>query len=118
MANTQNIISPNWTLSISEAYELVQGVDAVQQSIQIILETQKGSQPLMPDFGINLANFVGKPMTSAAAELISDIRFQIEKYEKRAKITSITQQAQANGQFTINLFWTYNGATGTNSITV
>ena len=118
MASINSVTNPVWTISISEAYALVQGIDAVKQSIQILLETEKGSQPLMPDFGINLSSFLGKPITAALSDLFTDIRFQIEKYEKRAKVRNITQQANADGSYTVNVFWEYNQITQSNTITI
>jgi phage baseplate assembly protein W len=118
MASLLTLTSPNWSLSLSEPYKAVEGIAAINQGIQIILETEKGSQPLMPDFGINISAFLGSPITSAAANLIRDIRFQIEKYEKRVKIRNITQQANVNGTYTINIFWEYNNILQSNTITI
>ena len=40
------------------------------QRLRVVLETQRGSLPWRPDFGCNLARFVGQPLTPSRLEAL------------------------------------------------
>jgi uncharacterized protein len=118
MANINNITNGIWSLSISSPYELIQGYNALFQSIGIILETERGSQPLAPDLGINLKNYVGQPINAAAPNLIKEIREQIAKYEPRVTVKKIEYEINEAGKLTVSVYWSYKTLTGTNELTI
>ena len=118
MANINNITNGIWSLSISAPYELIQGYNALFQSIEIILETERGSQPLEPNLGINLKNYVGQPINSAAPNLIKEIRTQIAKYEPRVTIESIEYETNEDGRLSVSVYWSYKTITGNNELTI
>lgn len=118
MANINNITNGIWSLSISSPYELIQGYNALFQSIAIILETERGSAPLEPNLGINLKNYVGQPINTAAPNLIKEIRSQIATYEPRVTIKKIESEISVEGKLTVSVFWSYKTITGTNELTI
>lgn len=72
--------------------------EEVAQNIAMILGTLKGSVLTDREFGIS-ATLIDLPMPAAMAALEAEILDAIEKYEPRAKITSIdfSQDADTMG---------------------
>ena len=54
----------NWQVSMDDPAAIVEGVDDIVQSINIILTTIPGSDPLRPEFGSNVYQYLDKPLPS------------------------------------------------------
>ena len=54
----------NWQVSMEDPAKIVEGVDDIVQSINIILTTIPGSDPLRPEFGSNVYQYLDKPLPS------------------------------------------------------
>lgn len=52
----------NWQVSMDDPAAIVEGVDDIVQSINIILTTIPGSDPLRPEFGSNVYQYLDKPL--------------------------------------------------------
>lgn len=105
----------SWQMSIAAAGELVTDVLDVAQCIDVICKTQRGSDPLRPDFGIDIMAFIDKPVTVAVPNLILEVTSAVAKYEPRATIKTI--QPDIDGAaITLAISWAYNGTLETTKI--
>jgi len=98
------IKSADWSPSIVTAGEIVEDTDDINQCILIIVMTEKGSDPLRPEFGCSLLKYVDLPNSIAIPNLISEIVDGIKIWEKRAKVTRIVHEEE-NGQINFSLYW-------------
>ena len=61
----------NWQVSMEDPAKIVEGVDDIVQSINIILTTIPGSDPLRPEFGSNVYQYLDKPLDRKSTRLNS-----------------------------------------------
>jgi phage baseplate assembly protein W len=117
MATLNEITSSYWQLSTAQAGEVVQGLADIQQCIQTLLSTQRGSVVLMPTFGIDIMALIGQPINVVKADLTRDIIEQIEAFEPRVSIERITATMQGDGSnLLVELTWNSARGTGTNNV--
>ena len=116
MAVKSDIVSKWWGLSTQGIGQIVQGFNHVGQCINLVMNTQKGSDPLRPDFGVDLLAYIDGPVNSAIPALINEIRDQIGRYEKRATILSITSTLQGDANPVISVDWEFNNAIGNSTL--
>ena len=64
-------------------------VKSVLQNIAIILSTRQGSVPMYREFGLPM-QFIDKPMPVARTMMIAEVQEAIDRFEPRARVTSIT----------------------------
>ena len=103
--NLADISTEYWQLSTSGQGEVVTDMMDIDQCIMNLINTQKGTDPLRPNFGVDIQKWIDKPVETTANGLIADFIKQIELYEKRAIVKSITYSA-LNGNLTIDINWT------------
>ena len=116
MATLAQIRSSYWQLSTSEEGAVVQGLADIQQCINTILTTQRGSAVLMPTFGVDIMAVVGQPINVVKADLIRDIIEQIETYEPRVSIERINATVQGDGSnLLVEIAWAAAQGTGINT---
>lgn len=73
------------------------GVDNINESIDLLLKTPKGSRSLMPNFGSNLSTFVFQRMTAALQEeLIQSVERTLLNFEPRIKVLDVTVAMSAD----------------------
>ena len=63
----------NWQVSMEDPAKIVEGVDDIVQSINIILTTIPGSDPLRPEFGSNVYQYLDKPLPSVMGKIIYEV---------------------------------------------
>lgn len=69
-------------------------VNAVKQSLNILMQTNFYERPFEPEKGANLRGYLFEPMSNLLAGLIQNtIKNIIQTYEPRAKIQNITVDA-------------------------
>ena len=61
--------------------KIVEGVDDIVQSINIILTTIPGSDPLRPEFGSNVYQYLDKPLPSVMGKIIYEATTAIGRWE-------------------------------------
>ncbi|NOU49979.1 hypothetical protein HG263_05440 [Pseudoalteromonas sp. JBTF-M23] len=85
-------------------------IDDINQSIDVILTTPKGSRIADHKFGCALWDFLDQPMT-AMPRLIAEVTAAINQYETRITLTSIEPDISqaANGRLHIKLNYILNG---------
>ncbi len=118
MATLSDIRSSYWQLSRTQAGAVVEGQAAIQQCIDTILLTQRGSAVLMPTFGIDIMSLIGQPIDRVKADLVRDIIDQIDEFEPRVSISSITATLRGDGsQLEVQITWSSANGNGTNNVT-
>lgn len=95
MANIGSIYSSTWALSLNRG-QIVQGVQAINQNIFIILSTTRGTNPLRPSFGSNIALYVDSPITTAVANIKYQIIESLTIWEPRIKIVIVQHKVSVN----------------------
>ncbi len=80
----------NWQVSMDDPAAIVEGVDDIVQSINIILTTIPGSDPLRPEFGCNVYQYLDKPLDSVLGKIIYEATTAINRWEKRINVTRIS----------------------------
>ncbi len=95
-------------INISGVY--VYGVDDIRQCWDLILNSVKGSDPLRPEFGCGIFDYVDKPVTDfvkSYPQIISDL----ETWERRSSVSSVNHTVLTDGVIQINISGVYT-ATG------
>jgi phage baseplate assembly protein W len=102
-----DITSVDWSLKLGAIGEIVQGPDDVEQCLQIILTTPKGSDPLRPTFGADLWQYIDYPIDAAIPSLVREVTEAITLWEPRVKLVSITATPDpiTIGDLAINIVW-------------
>lgn len=100
-----DISSVNWQLSTGGYGRIVQNADDIQQCLGMIFTTQKGSDPLRPDFGIDLLAWIDTPTPVAAPGIVNEM-IQAAVYEPRINISAI-QAFEEPHKVTFKIIWQY-----------
>jgi uncharacterized protein len=113
-----DITSADWSLELDTAGEpgsgignVVQGLSDVNQCIQIILTTPKGSDPLRPTFGANLWRYIDSPINTAIPAIVREVTEAITRWEPRVTLISITAtpvlgtDTQAGAHLSVAVTW-------------
>jgi len=108
----------NWQPSALNFGTIVTDADDVGQCLDFILATQKGSDPLRPTFGVDLAKYVDLPQNIAAPNLQKEMLYAVKTWEPRAEIKTITWTATAEGKLSFTVNWTSKIGDGVNKIII
>src|SRR5579863_5870565 len=116
-----DIISADWSLELDTPDEpgsglgnVVQGLDDVNQCIQIILTTPRGSDPLRPTFGADVWRYIDAPINAAIPAVVREVTEAILRWEPRVTLVSINVtfvlggDAQAGAHLNILVTWRLN----------
>lgn len=108
----EEIKTDAWQLSAGAFGSVVQDLDDINQSLLMIITTQKGSDPVRPLFGVDILRWIDQPMSVLIPNLINEITTQVAIYEPRASVQRVTYETNES-QVTITLHWiTADGLTG------
>jgi phage baseplate assembly protein W len=113
-----DIISADWSLELDAPSEpgygignIVQGLSDVNQCIQIILTTPKGSDPLRPTFGADVWRYIDAPIDAAIPAIVREVTEAITRWEPRVTVISIIVRpvlggdTQAGAHLDITVTW-------------
>jgi phage baseplate assembly protein W len=101
------------TISLTTFGQTLTGIDDVKQCVVLLVTTPKGSDPLRPNFGLDIFSFLDKPSNQLAG-IKKDILQQIANYEPRiTKVDNITVANDVLGKVNISIKFTsvYGSAT-------
>lgn len=93
-----DITSADWSLALdltagggpgSGIGNVVQGVQDVNQCIQIIITTPKGSDPLRPTFGVDIWRYLDAPITVSTPAIVRELTEAILHWEPRVATINI-----------------------------
>ncbi len=108
MINVQKITSADWSFEVGAEGEIVEGLYDIEQCIQIILGTPKGSDPHRPEFGSDLFKYIDAPVNIAVPSIIQESVDAILIWEPRAELISVTPTID-NSQITLQVSWQLKG---------
>lgn len=89
MASLDSLKTPDWTLSLDKPGEVLTDLAAIDQNVRIICYTQKFSDPMEPELGVDQLSAIDKPVNQVIPFLIKEITDQISRFEKRIILKSV-----------------------------
>lgn len=105
-----DIVSHDWQVKLEtqkdKQSEILEALDAIKQSIYIILTTPKGSVPHNPEFGCDLWKYIDHPTDNYLPLIITEAIKAISIWETRAKISTINatiNEGQVLFSITLNI---------------
>jgi len=99
------IKNSDWSLSLAKQGEVVQGVDAIKQRIDIILKTLKKSVPLNNAFGCDVLLYMDKPMNNKnIAGIKAEVLDALETWETTSIVNKILATV-GEGSLTLDIFF-------------
>lgn len=98
MATVTQIKSQTWGISLAGYGTIVEGLASVKQCLRIILTTRKRTDPLRPEFGSNIFNFIDSPLDIAIPNIKKEIIEAIGIWESRVKVTYISHAILSPGK--------------------
>jgi len=110
----EEIRAADWSLALDRNGGLgrvVEGIDDVNQAIEIILTTPKGSDPLRPTFGADLWQYIDFPINAAVAGIVREVTDAVTQWEPRVKLLSVKAEqatdagAQAGAHLSVSVKW-------------
>jgi uncharacterized protein len=117
-ATFADVISADWSLELDTPDEpgsglgnVVQGLDDVNQCIQIILTTPRGSDPLRPTFGANVWRYIDAPINAAIPAVVREVTEAVTRWEPRVRVISIVvtpilgDDTQAGAHLDVAVTW-------------
>lgn len=102
------IDSVNWQPKKNEIGEIVEGIEEIEQCIENILQTRKGSVPHNPEFGSDAWLYLDKPVNIAIPNIIRETIDAINMWEKRVSISNVNVETQQE-HITISISWNLKG---------
>jgi Bacteriophage baseplate protein W len=111
------VTSGDWSLMLDQNFgdgsglgNVVQGIADVEQCLQIILTTARGSDLLRPDFAVDLIQYIDLPITQSLPHIVRDVSAAIAKWEKRVTLIAVTATlvqsgSQAGAQMLVAIEW-------------
>ena len=82
----------------------MQDLDDINQCIENILATRKGSDVLRPDFGSNWFDYVDYPEDEFIPNTVREVVLAIQTWEKRALVEQVTFAGHAP-HITMTVHW-------------
>jgi phage baseplate assembly protein W len=118
MSTTTDIKYADWTQSYETPGLIVQGINAINQCLLMICTTEKGSDPLRPEFGINYMSYLDRPINQVFTELTVEIAAQIKAWEPRVTLVKVVPDMteSVNGKISFNIQWKLNGTIETTKV--
>lgn len=70
--------------------EMVEKEEDIKQSLEILMNTNKGERMMLPDYGCDLQSFLFESISSSNLHLLQDmIRTAILNYESRIEVNNV-----------------------------
>jgi phage baseplate assembly protein W len=91
-----DIKTKNWQLSTVGIGMIAEGLEDIRQCLEILLRTQKGTDPLRPQFGCDISQFIDRPITIAIPNIIRAMIEAIEIWETRVTIKKIRYEIEVS----------------------
>lgn len=103
--NINDINAVYWSAKLDEHGEIVTDADDIAQCIAIILQTPKGTDPLRPEFGCNIIDYIDQPINEARAGIVAEVISALNTWETRIEIDSVTVVLEDNSTIIISVSW-------------
>ena len=108
---TDELKTNNWQMSSTQQGQVITDVEDISQCILNIINTQKGSDPVNPLFGIDLMAYIDKPAQQVAPVLMKDVLKQITIFEPRVTV-DLMSNSIIDSNIIITVNWSMNNITG------
>lgn len=105
----ETIISQDWQLSTAGPGQVAQGLDDIAQAIILIVTTEKGSDPMRPDFGADVLPYVDRPRPIAAANITRAIVDAVNLWEPRVVLTAVDHTFGGQNRINFRIAWQLAG---------
>ena len=116
--NIYEVQSTLWSMKIGTFGGIVQGLDDIDQCIEILVKTRKGSVPLHPEFGCDAWKYIDAPINIARANIVKEVTDSITEFIPAIQLVSVTVNLNSNSNLIISIQWTLNGSSDVNSTEV
>lgn len=90
MATLNDIKSVDWQLSTVGVGAVTQGIQDVRQCIDTILRTTPGTDPLRPQFGSNVYQYISEPVNIAVPGVVKAIVDAMDLWEDRIQLEKVS----------------------------
>lgn len=101
-----DVISSDFGMSILGFGLLVQGEKCINQCINIVCMTTKGTDPFRPDFGCDAIDQIDGPAEVVVPNIKLGIINSINDYVPRAELDSIVSNFTPDGKTNFNISYT------------
>ncbi|MEW5885468.1 MAG: GPW/gp25 family protein [Pseudomonadota bacterium] len=81
------------------------GLDDLRQAIATILRTPRGSVPLRPEFGSDVARYLDHPINRARPHLVRETVEAIRRWEPRVSVVRVLVTLAAEAQLRIEVIF-------------
>lgn len=92
MTNRRDWLGQDTKFPIRGAFEPNEGMDEVNQCIQLLIATVPGERVQRPEYGCRLYTRVWDNIDEVASEGLSDIREAIQTFEPRVQLVSVNSR--------------------------
>lgn len=97
------ITSADWSLKVGSPGEIVTDLDDIEQCIDIILTTRKGSVPHQPLFGCDAWLWLDKPLQIARPNIIRECVDALTLWEPRIDVISVPVELVTIGHVAVTV---------------
>jgi len=104
-----DVTSHDWSLALDESVnssapgsglgQVVQSLDDITQCLRIIVTTPKGTDPLRPDFAVDIFDYIDRPINQFLPRFVRTVTDAIAKYEPRVVLLNVTVQPTQDQTF-------------------
>lgn len=92
MAALANIENNTWSISTIGYGVIVEGLAVIRQRIDLVLRTTKRSDPLRPEFGSRVYQYIDTPLNVAIPNMKAEIMYALEMWVPEIKITNVSHR--------------------------
>jgi phage baseplate assembly protein W len=107
--DVHNITAADWQPALNSLGDIVQNYDDVDQCIQIILTTPKGSVAHRPDFGSNLWLYLDNPLPQSIPHIIRESVDALSRWEPRIELLGFVPSIIPPSQVMLQVQWRVTG---------
>ncbi len=96
LATLLNIDNPIWGISTIGYGVIVEGIAAIRQRMDLAIRTTKGTDPLRPEFGSRVYQYVDKPVSVAVPNIKKEIVEALQMWVPEVKVIAIRHYYEAS----------------------
>lgn len=96
---------PYWQPKLAASGEVVEGLEDIAQSIQIILTTRQGQSPLRPTFGCLLQDLLDDPLTVSKPGVVREVSRALALWEPRITVSQVGLVDSGDGILGVQVLW-------------
>lgn len=104
MTQLKDISSLHWQTALG-GDGIVENIDDIHQAIAIILRTPQGADPLRPEFGSKLHDYIDYPIHRARPHVVRESVEAIARWEPRVTVERVSFEFGEPGQALVKVFW-------------